>query len=132
MTTIASIAQRILDENNYTTSDISLTNLEYIIDNVIDDVNAEAGTTIADLSGSAASKSITGTDTEILTVKMGTIIMLRGYKDRGPNVGVGGLSVTTGVSDPQYDFYSKRYHQLVQRLKEPPIYIENDPVPTSE
>ena len=51
MVTVTTIAQRLLDENNYTPGDhISTTNFEYLIDNAIDYINAEAGTSIADFS----------------------------------------------------------------------------------
>lgn len=66
MVTVSAIAQRVLDENNYTIGDITLTNLEYLIDNAIDHVNSEAGTSIADLAGSATAKTITGSEAEIL------------------------------------------------------------------
>lgn len=129
MTTISNIAQRILDENGYSTGDISLTNLEYLIDNAIDTVNLRAGTTIADLSGSAESKSITGTEAEILVVKELSVLILRAYKDRGPNTAIAGLSATAVLSDPQYDYYSRAVREDIMRLQDLPIVIKNDPLP---
>lgn len=117
MVTVSNIAQRILDENGYTTSDISLTNLEYQIDNAIDTINLRAGTSIADLAGSADSKSITGTESEILVVKEIAILMLRAYKDRGPNATLSGLSVTAVLADPQYDYYSKAILEDIKHLR---------------
>ena len=76
MTSIASIAQRILDEHGYLTTDFanfSLTKLEYTIDDAIDYVNLTAGLTIADLTGSAETKSIVATDGQKLTLGDTTI-----------------------------------------------------------
>ena len=130
MTTINNIAQRILDENDYSApSDISLTNLEYLIDNAIDTVNLRAGTTIADLSGSAETKAITASESEILVVKELTVLVLRAYLDRGPNVGVSGLSVSAVLADPQYAYFSEAVKEDIARLQELPIVIKNDPLP---
>ncbi len=129
MVTVSNIAQRILDENGYTTSDISLTNLEYLIDNAIDTVNLRAGTSIADLSGSAGSKSITGTESEILVVKELTVLLLRAYKDRGPNVSVAGLTASAVLNDPQYAYFSEAVKEDIRRLQDLPIVIKNDPLP---
>lgn len=127
MTTVTNIAQRILDENNYTSP--SNTILEYLIDNAIDTVNLRAGTSIAHLSGTAETKSITGTDSEILVVKEVTVLVLRARYDRGPNVGVGSQSVTAVLADPQYAYYSHALKEDIARLKELPIVIKNEPLP---
>ena len=129
MVTVLNIAQRILDENGYTTADISLTNLEYLIDNAIDTVNLRAGTSIADLSGDAGSKSITGTESEILVVKELVVLLLRAYKDRGPNVSIGGLTASAVLNDPQYAYYSEAVKEDIKRLQDLPIVVKNDPLP---
>ena len=117
MVVVANIAQRILDETRYTTSDVSsLTKLEYMIDNAIDTVNLRAGTSIADLAGAAESKSITGSESEILVVKELTVLLIRVLKDRGPHVAPTGLSPSTVLADPQYDYYSKAIREDIKRL----------------
>lgn len=116
MTVITTIAQRILDENNWVVSDISLTNLEYVIDNAIDYINMEAGTSIADLSGAADSKSLTGTDSEIAVVKLLSVLMVRAYKDRGPQVTTGTMGVQAVISDPQYHLFTKLVTRGINRL----------------
>ena len=116
MVTVENIAQRILDENSYTVSDISLTNLEYLIDNAIDTVNLRAGTTIADLTGSAADKDIVGTESEVLVVKELTVLLIRAYKDRGPNVSIGELTASQVLADPQYDLFTKSVKEDIERL----------------
>lgn len=117
MVTVTNIATQILNENNYTTNDITATNLEYLIDNAIDYVNMETATSIADLSGSAGTKSITGTEAEIITVKAGSVLMLRAYKDRGPNTGLGNMSISTVIADPQYAFFSELFKMSLNRLR---------------
>ena len=117
MVTVANIATQILNENNYTTTDITVANLEYLIENAIDYVNMEANKTIADLSGAAGSKSIVGTEPEIFTVKCATILMLRAYLDRGPNATLSGMSVSTVIADPQYAFWSETLQVALNRLR---------------
>lgn len=129
MTTIANIATRILAETSYTVGYISLTNLEYLIDNAIDYINMEAGISIADLAGTAESKSLTGTDAQIFAVKALSELMLRGYKDKGPNIGIGGLNITSTTSDPHYTLETKLVNDAIKRLKEPPIVVANEPLP---
>lgn len=132
MTTIANIAQRILDENGYALTDFSgltKTILEYKIDDAIDYVNLQAGTSIADLSGTAESKSITGTDGQILTVKWLTNLMLKAYKEKGEQAGISALSVTYIVNDPDYKMSMMILEKAIERLKELPIVVANDPLP---
>ncbi len=47
-----------LAQNNYTTTDLSAANTEYLIDDAIDYVNHLAGTSISNLTGDAGSKSV--------------------------------------------------------------------------
>jgi len=119
MATIAAIAQRILDENGYTTSDLntSLANIEYLIDNAIDFINLEAGTSIADLSGTAASKSLTGSENEIVVVKALSALCLRGFKDKGPNISVTAVNVVETMTDPHYRLYSNWVKTGINRLR---------------
>ena len=117
MATISNVAQRILDENNYTTSDCNLTNTEYLIDNAVDYVNLQAGTSIADLAGSAESKTLTGTEDEIAIVKVLSSLLLRAYVDKGPNIGVSAVSVAEVTSDPHYRVFMKLFNQGLNRLR---------------
>ena len=117
MVTVTNIATQVLNENNYSTTDITAINLEYLIENAIDYVNLEAGTSIADLSGGAGSKSIVGTEAEIFTVKTVTVLMIRAYKDRGPNSGLGPMSVATVIGDPQYSLFKDLIEKSLNRLR---------------
>jgi hypothetical protein len=109
-------AQLILDENNYTDGDITLTNLEYLIDNAINYVNLQTGLSISNLSGTAESKTVTVTSNESTVIKSLTVLMVRAYKDRGPNMGLSGLSVATLTSDPQYSLFIKIVDDGIKRL----------------
>lgn len=117
MVTVSNIATEVLAEENLTVSDISLENLEKLIDRAIDTVNLRAGTSIADLSGSAEAKSITGSESEILVVKEVTSLVLRAYKEKGPNTAISGQSVSAIISDPHYEYYSKAVLEDINRLR---------------
>lgn len=132
MTTVSNIAQRILDENGYVLTEFSgltLTILEYKIDDAIDYINLQTGKSIADLSGSAESKSITGTGGEILAVKWLTNLMLQAYLEKGGQVGLAGLSVTYVLNNPDYQASTMVFEKAIERLKDLPIVIQNDPLP---
>jgi len=115
MTTVTNIGQRILDENDYSTPSVDI--VEYLVDNAIDYINMEAGTSIAELSGVAETKSLTGTKSEIAVVKALSVLMLRAYKDRGPQVSVAGLNVAVTLSDPQYSLFTKMVNRGINRLR---------------
>jgi len=132
MTTITNIAQRVLDENGYTTasfSGLTLTILEYKIDDAIDWINLQAGLTIADLGGEAGAKTITGTDAEIFVVKWLTNLMLKAYKEKGSQIGVEALSAGYVSIDPDYKLSMMMIEKAIERLKSLPIVIANDPLP---
>lgn len=100
MTTITS--QGILDENNYTIADITLVNCALLIDNAINYVNLRTGLSM----GTTAGGSVTLTGNQSVVVKIAATLWVRAYVDRGPNTAVGGLSVTSIINDPQYQFLS--------------------------
>ena len=116
MTTITNIAQRILDENNYTTSDITTTNVEYLIKNAVDHINTQTGRTIS-FTPSAGTASLTAQDDEMPYIKNLTALMIRAYKDRGPNTAIGGLAVSSLTNDPQYSLFLKLLDDGIQRLR---------------
>lgn len=109
---MANIAQQVLDENNYTTSDITIVNLEYLIDNATDYINLMAGTSIANI----VAGSLTATENELLVTKTLAALMIRAYLDRGPNISVGGLSVASVLADPQYDSFTKIVEKGIVQL----------------
>lgn len=108
-------AQQVLDENNYTTPTTTI--VEYLIDNAIDYINLEAGLSINNMSGDTpGSKTVTVTSTQAPIIKMLSTLMIRAYKDRS-SVGIGGLSVTAVISDPQYDLFTKVVERGIMRLR---------------
>jgi len=98
-------AQNLLDWNNWSTSDISVVNLENVIDGAVDQVNLLAGTSIAYMGGVAGSKELSCTGAQMAVVKPVAILMVRAFLDRGPNTAIQALSVSALISDPQYSFY---------------------------
>lgn len=111
-------AAQILLENNYTTADISATNLGYLIDNAIDYVNLEAGTNISNLVGG----TVTVTSAQAVVLKPLIALMLRAYKEKGPQVGVAGLNVMAVISDPHYSVNKMLLQQGLNRLRGRGIY----------
>lgn len=101
-----------LAENGYTITDISAANLEYIIDRAIDYVNALAGTSIADMTGAAGTKTATFTDAQNAVVGLLVTCMLREMKrtslsnststsnasGTSSSIGIGGLSASESGS----------------------------------
>jgi len=116
MTVVTDVAQRVLDENNYSVSDISLLNLEYLIRNAVDYVNMQAGTAIAFVPV-AGSEDLNASDSEIIVVKALSVILLRAYVDRGPNVAISSLSVSTVANDPQYNVFMQIVNDGLMRLR---------------
>lgn len=126
-TTITNISQRILDENGYVLTDIpnlTLTILEYKIDDAIVWVNLTAGVSISALSGSAGSKSLTATDEQNLIIKWLTNAMIRAYLEKGAQNSIAGLNVSIVVNDSDSST-TKMMLKAVERLKKPPIYLAN-------
>lgn len=141
-TTITNIAQRILDENGYTitgsTPDLpglTLTILEYKIDDAIDYVNLKAGTIIANLSGTVGAKSFTYNAGENVPVKQLVNLMLKAYKEKGEQVNMANLSASYLAADPDYAVSKKLLDESLVELKnrvlqaasaDLPIAIGND------
>ena len=110
-------AQGILDRNNWTESQISLTNLEYLIDDVIDWVNLMTGASISAMTGVAGSKTVTVSRNENATLKMLLPLIVRAYLDRGPSSSAGGLSVAVIATDPQTGQLRPMVRQALQMLR---------------
>lgn len=110
-------AQQVLDENGWDTDDISLETLEYLIDNAINYVNLETGLSITNLAGVAASKSTTVTNDQDVVVKMVAGILVRAFKDKGPNVGISALNMSMISTDPHYRIFMQFIRMGLQRLR---------------
>jgi len=111
-------AQRILDENGWSaTDDISLTNLEYLIDNAINYINLMAGTSISNLSGTAGSKTVTVTSAQDPIIKSAVALCVRAYVEKGPGVGIASVSLQQIISDPHYKIHTMFMKQGIMRLR---------------
>jgi hypothetical protein len=113
--------------------DTSLTNVEYIIDDVIDYINLIAGTSISNLSGTSPDKTVTVTGPQNAAIKMLLPLMLRDTKYHvSESTGLGPVSVSNTVST-QNPAFQKMFEKAIATLKysnlDPPIYVSNDPVP---
>ena len=118
-------AQNILDENKWTVANIALANLETLMDNAINYINLEANTSIAPMSGTSESQICTLTRSESLAFKSLTSLMVRAYLDKGPNIGVSSLSVSNVINDPHYTLFSDIIQKSINRLKTAnPVYVE--------
>jgi len=113
MVLISNIAQRLLDENNITTDDITVVKFEYLIDNAVDHINLVAGTSIANIS----SNDLTATASEFAAIKTLSGLLLRAYMDKGPQTAIGGMGVTEITSDPHYRVFMKLFNQSLQYLR---------------
>jgi len=118
MATIANIAQAIVDEHGYTApDDITLVKLENNIDNVIDYVNLETRSSIADLTGGAGTKSLVCDEKYIPLIKLLSALMVKAYLNKGPDSSMAGLSVSFVVSDPQYVIYRQIIDRSLKLLR---------------
>ena len=109
--------QNFLDENNWTTTQISLVNCGLILDNAINYVNLRAVRTIA----AVAAGGVTCTAAESTAVKAVGVLMVRGFLDRGPNVSAGSVSVSSLSSDPQYSFWRDMAELSIKALLTAPV-----------
>jgi hypothetical protein len=116
LTVITDVAQRILDENGYTVSDISLLNAEYLVKNAVDYINLQAGTSIAFVPV-AGSENLSASDSEIAVVKPLSALLVRAYVDRGPNTAVSSISASTVTNDPQYTLFMQLVNDGISRLR---------------
>ena len=105
--------QNILDENNWTIADISLANIELLVNNAINYINLQTGLSISNM----ASGTVTVTSGESPIIKALTLLMIKAYKDRGPNTAIAGLGVNTLITDPQYSLFIQILNDGINRLR---------------
>jgi len=116
-------AQTLLDRNNWATTDIhatavtALTRVEYLIDDAIDYINGESGTSMSNMTGAAGSKTVTVTSAQAPIVRALAALLVRAYLDKGPNVSVGSMGVSAIVSDPEYKIHMMMIQTGISRLR---------------
>lgn len=111
-------AQQILNETGWTSDNFGgKENLEYLIDKAINWVNLQAGTSISNMTGVVESKTVTVTSDQAPVIKAWIELLCRAYADKGPQVAVGGMSVTEVISDPHYKLMTRMANQGINRLR---------------
>ena len=118
-------AARTLARNYYESTDFdpdadettSYTNVEYLIDDLIDWVNTEAGTSISSMSGTAGEKTVTLTAAQNAVISMILPVLLRDTKYRINNSsGLGPASVSESIGG--MDTSSKQlFYKALKRLR---------------
>lgn len=114
---MAITAQRILDENNWLTTDITLVNCEYLIDNAINYINLETGLSMSNLTGVAGAQTVTLTNPQETAVKMLSALLVRAYLDKGSSVNIQSIGVATIISDPHFRVFQQLLKKSISRLK---------------
>lgn len=118
-------AAKVLGRYNYETTDFdpdedettSLTNVEYIIDDVIDFINAEAGTSMSNMAGVAGSKTVTVTGAQNAAIKMVLPVVLKEtkYKTSVSSVlGPASMSESVGSQDR---IFRDMFWRAISRLR---------------
>jgi len=118
-------AANVLARFNYDSKDFdpdsdetqSYTNVEYIIDDVIDFINSEAGTSISNMAGVAGSKTVTVTGAQNAAIKLVLSVLLKETKYKistSGNIGPVSSSESVGAQDP---LFRKMFWSSINRLR---------------
>lgn len=116
-TTITSIATQVLNQNNYTTSQCSAINVEKIMNLAIEYINLIGDTDIAQIASPDGTKSLVGTKAENYCIQLVTAMMIRAYIDRGPSVNMATLNVATTINEPQYATFKSQIDDAIKKLR---------------
>ena len=104
--------------NNYAGLDNTV--LELLVDAMVSHINAEAEATLPhfrdDGVNPAGSRIVAVTDAEEPAFLAGAALMLRAYKDKGPQIQAGPVGVAYVISDPHYTVWNRMLEQAIQRL----------------
>ena len=127
--TIANIALTFLSRNNYALTSfpkMQLTDIENLIQDVIDYVNLDANITIPDLAGTPGALSMTADGIEYPVVKMISSLILHSLVNRGPNASLGVASVSSSLSEAtgkvEYELIERGLNRLRKRSFERTFY----------
>ena len=118
-------AANVLARFNYNSTDFdpdgnettSYTNVEYIIDDVIDFINSEAGTSISNLAGVAGSKTVAVTGAQNAAIKLVLSVVLKETKYKlstSSNLGPASISESVGSQDA---IFRKMFWSSINRLR---------------
>lgn len=113
----------------------NITDLEVIIDSAVDTVNSDAGTTIAYMTGTAGSKTLTCTGGEAAALKPLIAMKLAsnavaGGTSYSRTMGILGESGSqnTGATNSNSQLYERAITNLKNASRSPPILIANEPI----
>lgn len=97
------------------------TTIELFMDGMISHINSVTGASLAhfrdDIVNAAGSKVVSITEAQESAFLAGAALMLRAFQDKGPQVGIGNMSVTEVISDPHYRVFMKLFNQSLQYLR---------------
>ncbi len=119
-------AADVLAQNYYRSTDFdpaadettSLTNVEGIIDDIIDYINVEAGTSISAMSGTAGSKTVTLTREQNAVIKLILPVTLKERKYKiSTSSALGPASISESVGS-QDSVFKEMFWKAINRLKE--------------
>lgn len=97
---------------------VSLTNVEMIIDDIIDTINSEAETTIPEMSGTAGTKTVTVSRNQNAAIKLVLPVMLKEAKYKLSTSGsMGPLSSSVSVGS-QDSIFKELFYKAIEKLKE--------------
>jgi len=118
-------AANVLARFNYSSTDFdpdsdettSYTNVEYIIDDVIDFINSEAGTSISNLAGVAGAKTVTVTGAQNAAIKLVLSVVLKETKYKiSTSSGLGSASISESVGS-QDTIFRTMFWSSINRLR---------------
>jgi hypothetical protein len=96
---------------------VSLINVEYVIDDAIDFINLEAGTSIGSLAGVAGAKTVSVTNDENAALKLLLGIMLHDTKEQmSSSFGLGPVSGSESLSKQSQGFVDL-FERALNRLR---------------
>jgi len=106
-------AQNVLDENDYSTDDISLANVEREVNNAIHYVELETGLALSDM----ATQTVTLTDAQEVVVKLLAGLLIQARKDEGTVTTTGGVNIQSVLNSPRYALKNKLVNMGINRLR---------------
>jgi hypothetical protein len=123
-------------QSQFNDSTTTATQMEVVCDNAINTLNIYLNTALSNLSGSAGSKTGTYTSAQaggILAVSLPVYREMWKHADGENTGGLGALSSSYTPTIQLLNFAERIARQLNRKAASdnPPLYVSNDPVPTS-
>lgn len=112
---------------------VTVANLEYMIDAAIDDVNTDAELTLAYMTGTAGSKTLTVTGAQARAIKEMLKIKLAQRDVQGgssTSYSLGVINESSSTNNSGSNINMALYRKAIAALRSAPIYLSNEPIPT--